>query len=77
MTTTGEAELRRALDSYERVAPLCRARIDRDDAAQSLGYSAARLLPALLAELDRLRAAMGEDIETRAGFSGKATEALK
>ncbi len=34
-------------------------------------------LPAVLAELDRLRAAMGEDIETRAGFSGRATEALK
>jgi len=34
-------------------------------------------LPAVLAELDRLRAAIGEDIETATGFSGHATEALK
>ncbi len=85
MTTDAAKELNKALDAFRktRIAPAIGPGCINDKIYATLvrdGHlisSVLRHLPALLAEIDRLRAAMGEDIETRQGFSGHATEAMR
>jgi len=81
MSTTGEAELRRAYNWWKNITAAFDAGAAQCwevvQAREELDSQVEQALGALLAELDRLRAAMGEDIETATGFSGHATEALK
>jgi hypothetical protein len=70
-------ELKRALELYGPLSGHQRSARGEGIAMGMLGSAALRHLPALIAELEARRAAMGEDITTRAGFSGQATEALR
>mgnify|MGYP006353919919 CR=1 FL=1 len=69
-------ELKKALDSYECMRPLCKGTRDKDDLAATFGYRAAKHLPALIAELEARRAQAG-DIPNAAGFTPSATRAMR
>jgi hypothetical protein len=64
-------ELKRALDEYKGANHLDWL------PDMKLCNAVLRHLPALIAELEARRAAMGGDVTTSAGFSGQATEALR
>ena len=70
-------ELKKALDSYECMRPRCKGTRDKDDLAATFGYRAAKHLPALIAELEARRAAMGEEWVSPAGFTPSATRAMR